>query len=183
MGRAVLNATFSGAHNSAQRVLSLEDFVAGFVQNIFRRITKQVFGGGVPETNLTFKCYDKRRIRCSLQQLIYIAGKHLPLLHARTSALQADSQAISVRHPLAKHSTLRTPCITVVPPRMTGGSIVFRIAIGSQCSPEAGLVSPLEWSRMERRSFKCWQAVEQFIGSYIGLLLNGLDAEVYWESK
>ena len=76
MGGAVLDAAFSHAHDSAQRVLTLEYAVARFVQNIGRAIAKQLFGGGIPEANLSFRSYDKRRIRGSLKQLICITRKH-----------------------------------------------------------------------------------------------------------
>jgi hypothetical protein len=76
VGGAMLNAAFPHAHDRAQRVLSLEYAVAPFVQNIGCAITKQLFGGTVPETNLSFRSYDKCRIRRSLQQLVHITRKH-----------------------------------------------------------------------------------------------------------
>ena len=75
-GRRNLNAAFPDTHDRAQRVLSLEYAVARFVQNIRRPITKQLFGGIVPETDLSFRSYDKCRVRRSLQQFVHITRKH-----------------------------------------------------------------------------------------------------------
>src|SRR4029079_6527308 len=81
MRRAVLYARLPHAHDSAQRTLSLEDFLACLVQNVLGPVTEQLLGGGVPGTNLHFESYDKGRLRCSLQQLIYLTRKHALALH------------------------------------------------------------------------------------------------------
>jgi hypothetical protein len=83
MDRGTLNTTFSGASNGAEGVLTLQDFETGFVQNIFRSITKQLFRRDVPKADLTLKRDDKRGIGSALEHLIYIASEHLPLWHAR----------------------------------------------------------------------------------------------------
>ena len=48
MRRAVLYARLPHAHDSAQRTLSLEDFLACLVQNVLGPVTEQVLGATIP---------------------------------------------------------------------------------------------------------------------------------------